>query len=114
MPPQNVGCYKSFFPDQTLPHTPAAGIATCRLRGDVKALQAALELPQEQMSTPHAGLFPEFEHLEVGRHHRPSATPMRHIPSAMHMCWRSVHGASRRRSMLSARCCMAPFRRLTY
>ena len=59
--------------------TPAAGIATCRLRGDVAALQAALELPQAQMSTPHAGLFPEFEHLEVGP--TPSASHS-HAPEA--------------------------------
>ena len=77
--PQATGCQKPVLPDHA-PHTPAAGIATCRLRGDVKALQAALELPQEQMSTPHAGLFPEFEHLEVPPEavsNRPSATARR-------------------------------------
>lgn len=41
------------------------GLATCRLGSDVKRLQAALDVPLDDMSTPHAGLFPEFEHLEV-------------------------------------------------
>ncbi len=45
------------------------GLATCRMRADVPSLKAALAVPLADMSTPHAGLFPEFEHLEV----RPSS-----------------------------------------
>lgn len=41
------------------------GLATCFRRRDVAALEAALAVPLADMSTPHAGLFPEFEHLEV-------------------------------------------------
>lgn len=41
------------------------GLATCRMRADVPSLKAALAVPLADMSTPHAGLFPEFEHLEV-------------------------------------------------
>ena len=43
------------------------GLATTRQRGDVATLKAALEVPLADMSTPAAGLFPEFEHLEVCR-----------------------------------------------
>ena len=41
------------------------GLATTRQPGDVATLKAALEVPLADMSTPAAGLFPEFEHLEV-------------------------------------------------
>lgn len=43
----------------------SVGLATCLNPRDVSRLQKALAVPLEKMSTAHAGLFPEFEHLEV-------------------------------------------------
>lgn len=43
----------------------AQGRATCRDAADVPLLRAAVDAPLEGLNTPKAGLFPEFEHLEV-------------------------------------------------
>ncbi|KAL4443033.1 hypothetical protein ABPG77_008524 [Micractinium sp. CCAP 211/92] len=49
------------------------GLATCRDPADVPRLQEALEVPLGQLTTPSAGLFPEFEHFEVFAGARPDA-----------------------------------------
>ncbi|KAL4457773.1 hypothetical protein ABPG75_012638 [Micractinium tetrahymenae] len=48
-----------------------AGLATCRDPADVARLQEALDVPLDQLTTPSAGLFPEFEHFEVFAGARP-------------------------------------------
>ncbi|PSC71656.1 ATP-dependent RNA helicase mitochondrial [Micractinium conductrix] len=48
-----------------------AGLATCRDADDVPRLQEALDVPLEELSTPTAGLFPEYEHFEVFAGQRP-------------------------------------------
>jgi hypothetical protein len=42
------------------------GRVTCLDRGDVRQLREALATPLTDLKTDRAGLFPEFEHLEVG------------------------------------------------
>jgi len=41
------------------------GYVACYRGVDLPALRAALAVPIEEMKTPHAGIFPEFEHLEL-------------------------------------------------
>jgi len=41
------------------------GYVACYRGTDLPALRAALAMPIEEMKTPHAGIFPEFEHLEL-------------------------------------------------
>ncbi len=41
------------------------GLVTCLNRGDIPRLQEAVATPLEALSTPTAGLFPEFEQLEA-------------------------------------------------
>jgi len=43
----------------------AEGLATTLRNPDVTTLRKALEAPPSALKTPSAGLFPEFEHLEV-------------------------------------------------
>lgn len=43
----------------------AEGLATTLRSSDAAQLREALEAPPSSLSTPTAGLFPEFEHLEV-------------------------------------------------
>ena len=43
----------------------AEGLATALRDADVKTLRKALDAPPSALKTPSAGLFPEFEHLEV-------------------------------------------------
>ena len=43
----------------------AEGLATTLRNADVRTLRKALDAPPSALSTPAAGLFPEFEHLEV-------------------------------------------------
>ena len=43
----------------------AEGLATTLRNPDVNTLRKALEAPPSALKTPSAGLFPEFEHLEV-------------------------------------------------
>ena len=45
----------------------AEGLATTLRNPDVTTLRKALEAPPSALKTPSAGLFPEFEHLEVHR-----------------------------------------------
>ncbi|KAL4858025.1 DExH-box ATP-dependent RNA helicase DExH18 [Chlorella vulgaris] len=47
------------------------GLATCLNAGDVPRLQEAIDVPLDQLATPTAGLFPEFEHFEVFAGQRP-------------------------------------------
>ncbi|PRW56167.1 ATP-dependent RNA helicase mitochondrial [Chlorella sorokiniana] len=47
------------------------GLATCRDPADVARLQEAIAVPLDQLTTPTAGLFPEFEHFEVFAGQRP-------------------------------------------
>lgn len=48
----------------------AKGRVTCRDAREIPLLNAALDTPLDALLTPKAGLFPEFEHLEVfaGQH----------------------------------------------
>lgn len=41
------------------------GRATCLNKADIPRLQEAIATPLESLSTPTAGLFPEFEQLEA-------------------------------------------------
>ena len=41
------------------------GLVTCLNAADTMRLRQALEAPLDSMSTPTAGLFPEFEQLEA-------------------------------------------------
>ncbi|KAK9817863.1 hypothetical protein WJX72_003314 [[Myrmecia] bisecta] len=41
------------------------GVVTCLNKADMPRLREALDTPLEDLSTPAAGLFPEFEHLEM-------------------------------------------------
>ena len=41
------------------------GLVTCLNRADIPRLQEAVATPLEALSTPTAGLFPEFEQLEA-------------------------------------------------
>lgn len=43
----------------------AGGIATCRSPGEVSRLKEALDLPLSALAKSEAGIFPEFEHLEI-------------------------------------------------
>lgn len=47
------------------------GLATCLNPTDVPRLQEAIDVPLDQLVTPTAGLFPEFEHFEVFAGQRP-------------------------------------------
>lgn len=48
------------------------GLATTLRSSDALTLREALEAPASSLSTPTAGLFPEFEHLEVRHPHESS------------------------------------------
>lgn len=48
-----------------IPRPIEKGYVACYRGVDLPALRAALAVPIEEMKTPHAGIFPEFEHLEL-------------------------------------------------
>ena len=41
------------------------GLVTCLQPGDMPRLRAALDVPLSSLSTPAAGLFPEFDQMEA-------------------------------------------------
>jgi hypothetical protein len=52
----------------------AEGAVTCRDASDLARLAEALNVPTGDMVAERAGLFPEFEHLEVFAGARPDST----------------------------------------